>query len=71
MTVTRDGRDMPANEGTALWRKPKAEVTEQSYTELYRHLGHFFDEPWATLHWRAEGQLEFSALLFVPRIAAV
>jgi molecular chaperone HtpG len=66
VTVTRDGKDMPANEGTALWRKPKAEVTEQSYTEFYRHLGHFFDEPWATLHWRAEGQLEFSALLFVP-----
>jgi molecular chaperone HtpG len=66
VTVTRDGKDMPANEGTALWRKPKAEVTEQSYTELYRHLGHLFDEPWATLHWHAEGQLEFSALLFVP-----
>ncbi len=66
VTVTRDGKDVPANEGTALWRKPKAEVTEQSYTELYRHLGHFFDEPWATLHWRAEGQLEFYALLFVP-----
>ena len=59
-------RDEPANEGTALWRKPKSEVTEESYTELYRHLGHFFDEPWATLHWRAEGQLEFAALLFVP-----
>ena len=66
VTVSRDGQDMPANEGTALWRKPKTEVTEESYTELYRHLGHFFDEPWATLHWRAEGQLEFSALLFVP-----
>ncbi len=66
VTVTRDGKDMPANEGTALWRKPKAEITEQSYTEFYRHLGHFFDAPWATLHWRAEGQLEFSALLFVP-----
>jgi molecular chaperone HtpG len=66
VTVTRDGKDMPANEGTALWRKPKAEVTDQSYTELYRHLGHVFDEPWATLHWRAEGQLEFYALLFVP-----
>jgi molecular chaperone HtpG len=66
VTITRDGQDTPANEGTALWRKPKAEVTDQSYTEFYRHLGHFFDEPWATLHWRAEGQLEFAALLFVP-----
>ena len=66
ITIARDGTDTPANEGTALWRKPKAEVGEEAYTEFYRHLGHFFDEPWATLHWRAEGQLEFSALLFVP-----
>ena len=66
VTISSEGKDTQANEGTALWRKPKAEVTEESYAELYRHLGHFFDSPWATLHWRAEGQLEFSALLFVP-----
>ncbi len=66
VTIERDGKDVPANEGTALWRKPKAEVEEKSYTELYRHLAHAFDEPWATLHWRAEGQLEFYALLFIP-----
>jgi molecular chaperone HtpG len=66
VTVTRDGKDVAANEGTALWRKPKSEVEEKSYTELYRHLSHGFDEPWATLHWRAEGQMEFYALLFIP-----
>jgi molecular chaperone HtpG len=66
ITVARDGKDMPANEGTALWRKPKSEVTEQATNELYRHLGHYFDTPWATLQWRAEGQLEFYALLFIP-----
>ena len=66
VTIARDGKDVPANEGTALWRKPKAAVEEKSYTELYRHLAHNFDEPWATLHWRAEGQLEFYALLFIP-----
>jgi molecular chaperone HtpG len=66
VTIERDGKDVPANEGTALWRKPKSEIDEKSYTELYRHLAHAFDEPWATIHWRAEGQLEFSALLFIP-----
>ncbi len=66
VTITRDGKDVPANEGTALWRKPKAEVEEKSYSELYRHLSHAFDEPWVTLHWRAEGQMEFYALLFIP-----
>jgi molecular chaperone HtpG len=66
ITIERDGKDVAANEGTALWRKPRAEVTEQAYTEFYRHLGHLFDTPWATLHWHAEGAMEFSALLFVP-----
>jgi molecular chaperone HtpG len=66
ITVRRDGTDTAANQGTALWRKPKAEVSEQSYTEFYRHLGHMFDSPWATLHWKAEGALEYFALLFIP-----
>ncbi|MDE2200525.1 MAG: molecular chaperone HtpG [Rhodospirillales bacterium] len=66
ITVAHDGKDQPANEGTALWRKPRSEVSEQAYTEFYRHLGHFFDAPWASLHWRAEGAMEFHALLFIP-----
>ncbi len=66
ITVARDGKDVAANEGTALWRKPKADIAEEAYTEFYRHLGHIFDQPWATLHWRAEGALEFTALLFIP-----
>ena len=66
ITVARDGKDVAANEGTALWRKPKAEVTEEQSNELYRHFGNYFDTPWATLQWRTEGNLEFYALLFVP-----
>ncbi len=64
--IVRDGKDQQANEGTALWRKSKSEITEQQYAEFYRHLGHNFDSPWATIHWRAEGSIEFAALLFVP-----
>lgn len=63
---SEDGKEENANQGTALWRKAKSEVTPEQYTEFYRHIGMNFDEPWATLHWRAEGALEFSALLFVP-----
>ena len=66
ITVARDGKDQTANEGTALWRKQKSDVTEQNLKEFYRHLGHFFDEPWASLHWRAEGTLEYFCLLFIP-----
>ena len=64
--VVPDGDDVAPHEATPLWRKPKSEVTEENYTDFYRHLGHYFDAPWATLHWHAEGAMEFSALLFVP-----
>lgn len=66
ITIARDGRDIAANEGTALWRRPKAEVSEADAHAFYRHLGHMFDTPWATIHWRAEGTVEFYAMLFVP-----
>ena len=64
--IERDGKFQKANEGTALWRRRKADIAEKDYTEFYRHLGHMFDEPWATIHWSAEGTVEFSALLFIP-----
>ena len=66
--VAQEGEEpeRAANEGTALWRKSKSEVTAEQYTEFYRHVAHAFDEPWSTLHWRAEGALEFTALLFIP-----
>ena len=66
ITVAQDGKDETANEGTALWRKSKADVTDENLKDFYRHLGHFFDEPWATLHWKAEGVLEYFCLLFIP-----
>ncbi len=66
ITIAADGEEQPANEGTALWRKSKSEVTEEQYNTFYRHVAHAFDTPWATLHWRAEGTLEFTALLFIP-----
>jgi len=66
ITVARDGKDEPANEGTALWRKSRNDVDEQSYHAFYRHLGNIFDTPWATLHWKVEGRLEYYGLLFIP-----
>ncbi len=64
--LEKDGNYAAITEGAALWRKPKSEIDKEQYTEFYRHLGHMFDDPWATIHWRAEGTLEFSALLFIP-----
>lgn len=54
------------NAASALWARPKSEVTEQQYTDFYHHVAHAFDEPWLTLHARAEGKLDYTLLLFVP-----
>ncbi|MFA5119562.1 molecular chaperone HtpG [Zavarzinia sp.] len=58
--------DETLNAASALWTRPKAEITAEQYAEFYRHVGHAADEPWATLHWKAEGTIEYTGLLFVP-----
>ncbi len=54
------------NEASALWTRPKSEIEEQQYTEFYRHVSHGFDEPWMTLHFKAEGVIEYAGLVFIP-----
>lgn len=54
------------NSSSALWMRPKAEITEEQYRDFYRALTHNFDEPWLTLHYKAEGIIEYNALLFIP-----
>jgi molecular chaperone HtpG len=64
--LEEDGKFLPVTAGTAIWRRSKNEISAQDYAGFYRTVGHMFDEPWATIHWRAEGTLEFTALLFIP-----
>ena len=54
------------NKGSALWMKNKAEITTDQYKDFYQHISHNFDEPWMTLHFKAEGNIEYSGLLFIP-----
>jgi molecular chaperone HtpG len=53
-------------DGAALWTKPKADITANEYTDFYRSVAGQFDEPALTVHFRAEGRQEYSALVFVP-----
>jgi molecular chaperone HtpG len=65
--VLADGnKDETINTASALWTRPRAEITEEQYKEFYHHVGHSFDEPWLTLHARAEGVVEYTYLLFIP-----
>jgi len=53
-------------DGAALWTKPKSEITTADYTDFYRSVAGQFDEPALTIHFRAEGRHEYTALAFVP-----
>ncbi|MFF5340412.1 molecular chaperone HtpG [Streptomyces althioticus] len=54
------------NSMKALWARPRAEVSEDEYHELYKHIGHDWREPLETIQLHAEGTFEYQALLFVP-----
>ena len=56
------------NEASALWTRPKSEISDEQYKEFYHHVGHAFDEPWARVHVQAEGLVSYQALLFVPSV---
>jgi molecular chaperone HtpG len=65
--VLADGnKEETVNTASALWTRPRNDITAEQYKEFYHHVGHAFDEPWLTLHARAEGVLEYTYLLFVP-----
>ncbi len=65
--MTGDGDSVETvNEASALWTRPKKDIEPAQYTEFYRHVAHAFDEPWLTLHNKAEGRIEYTNLLFVP-----
>lgn len=61
-----DEADKPVNRASALWTRSKSDITEEQYTEFYRHVGGGFDEPWLTLHSHVEGKVEYRLLLFIP-----
>lgn len=54
------------NTGSALWTKNKAEISDDQYNEFYHHISRNFDTPWMRLHFKAEGSIEYTGLLFIP-----
>lgn len=54
------------NTGSALWMQNKAEITDEQYNEFYHHISRNFDTPWMRLHFKAEGSIEYTGLLFIP-----
>ena len=61
----------PLNTMTALWKRAKKDVKPEEYNEFYKHLTHDYSDPLETIHFSGEGQVEFKALLFLPRQAGM
>ena len=66
IVLTDTGKEETINTASALWTRTRSEITPEQYKEFYHHVGHSFDDPWLTLHNKAEGVLEYTSLLFVP-----
>lgn len=60
------GEDETLNSQKALWLKSPSEVTAEEYKDFYQHLTHDWNAPLKTIHYKAEGTMEFSSLLFIP-----
>ena len=65
----KEPEEEAVNRGSALWMRPKSEITEDEYNEFYKHVSHDFEEPLAHVHNRVEGTNEYTALLFLPKRA--
>lgn len=60
------GETETVNMASALWTRNKADITQEQYYDFYRHISHAFDDPWDILHYKAEGTIEYTALMFIP-----
>lgn len=54
------------NEATALWVRPKGEISDEEYQAFYKHVAHDFSDPLTWSHNKVEGKLEYTSLLYVP-----
>ncbi len=66
VVLVEDGKEETLNSANALWTRSKSEVTPEQYKEFYHHVAHAFDDPWMTLHYKAEGAIEYTGLLYIP-----
>ena len=64
-TVVRDELET-VNQASALWARGKSDITDEQYTEFYKHVSHDFEAPLTWTHNRVEGRSEYTQLLYIP-----
>jgi molecular chaperone HtpG len=60
------GEEQVVNAATALWTRPRAEISDEEYREFYKHLSHDFADPLRWSHNQVEGKREYTSLLYIP-----
>jgi molecular chaperone HtpG len=63
------GKEETLNQASALWARPKAEISDEQYREFYKHVAHDFEDPLAWTHARVEGRQSYTELLYLPQRA--
>ncbi len=58
--------DETVNQASALWARPKSEISDEQYKEFYKHVAHDFEDPLAYVHAKVEGKQEYTQLLYIP-----
>ncbi len=61
-----EAKEETVNQRKAIWLRPKQDITAEEYHDFYKHISHDFADPARTIHYTAEGAMEFKALLFLP-----
>ncbi len=54
------------NTATALWTRPRTEISDEEYQEFYKHIAHDFQDPLLWSHNKVEGKREYTSLLYIP-----
>jgi molecular chaperone HtpG len=54
------------NQASALWTRPKSELSDQDYTDFYKHIASDYADPLSWVHSKIEGTYEYTLLLFIP-----
>jgi molecular chaperone HtpG len=58
--------EVAVNKGSALWTRPKSELSDSDYNDFYQHIAGEFSDPLAWVHSKVEGVYEYTLLLFIP-----
>ena len=64
--MPEEGEPRQINSASALWQRPKSELSPEDYKQAYQQVAGAFDEPAMTLHYRAEGRQSYAVMLFAP-----